>query len=109
MKMNLPDIITNLPEINMPHNSVRGHLIQGESNQAVFLKVKAGTQIPTHSHAAEWGIVIEGEFEITIGNEKGLYRKGDTFFVPENAPHSGNFITNAITFHFLDDNNYFKL
>jgi quercetin dioxygenase-like cupin family protein len=109
MKVILPDIIKNLPEINMPIDSIKGHLIQGRSNQSVFFEVEAGTRIPTHTHAAEWGIVIEGEFEITIENEKTLYKRGDTFFVPENTPHSGYFITNAITFHFVEDASYFKL
>lgn len=108
MSEDLPQIIKELPQINTPTNSIIGHLIQGISNQAVIFEAKAGTQIPTHTHAAEWGIVIEGEFEITIGNEKTIYRKGDTFFVPENTPHSGYFITNAISFHFLNDDSYFK-
>lgn len=109
MKENLPSIIKELPQVNIPIDRINGHLFQGISNQAVFFEAKAGTHIPTHTHAVEWGFVIEGEFEITIGNEKKIYRKGDTFFVPENVPHSGYFITNTISFHFLNDDDYFKL
>lgn len=38
----LPEMITNLPEIAMPYDTIKGHLIQGESNQSIFFIVKAG-------------------------------------------------------------------
>jgi quercetin dioxygenase-like cupin family protein len=108
MSENLPQIIKALPKVKTPTDSIKGHLLQGISNQAVIFEAKAGTQIPVHTHAAEWGIVVEGEFEITIGNEKTIYRKGDTFYISENTPHSGYFITDVISFHFLNDDSYFK-
>ena len=75
MEKVLPEMITSLPEIDMPNNSVKGYLIQGESNQSVFFIVKAHTYLPEHSHASQWGVVIEGEFEIIIADEKKYTRK----------------------------------
>jgi quercetin dioxygenase-like cupin family protein len=109
MKVDLPDIITKLPEIDIRNDSIKGYLIQGEMSQSVFFLAKAGTKIPDHTHADEWGIVIDGEFEISVGSDKKVYRKGDTFFVPADALHSGYFITNAFSFHVVDDKGYFKL
>jgi quercetin dioxygenase-like cupin family protein len=109
MKEALPHMITNLPEIFMPNDSIKGHLIQGESNQSIFFMVKAGTYLPEHSHAAQWGIVVEGEFEIAFGNERKIYRKGDTYFIPEGTPHSGNYITDVISFDVFDDQHKFEL
>jgi quercetin dioxygenase-like cupin family protein len=105
----LPEMITNLPEIAMPYDTIKGHLIQGESNQSIFFIVKAGTYLPEHTHAAQWGIVIEGEFEIDFGNEKMIYKKGDTYFVPEGTPHSGNYITDVISFDVFEDKKKFDL
>lgn len=107
--MILPEMITTLPEIAMPNNSIKGYLIQGESNQSIFFIVKAGTYLPEHSHAAQWGVVLEGKFEIIIGNEKKVYSKGDSYFVAENIPHAGNYITDVISFDVFDDKGKFSI
>jgi len=44
-------------------------------------------EIPEHSHAAQWGVVLDGEIEITVEGEKHTFRKGDTYFVPAGVKH----------------------
>ena len=105
----LPDMITKLPEIEMPTDAVKGYLIQGDTNQSVFFIVSAGTYLPEHSHAAQWGVVLEGEFEIIIGNEKKVYKKGDSYFVPENVLHAGNYLTDVVSFDVFDDKDKFSI
>lgn len=105
----LPEMIIKLPEIATPADSIKGYMIQGESNQSIFFIVKAGTFLPEHSHAAQWGIVIEGEFEIAIGKDIKIYRKGDVYFIPEGTPHSGKYVTDVISFDVFDDKNKFKV
>ncbi len=107
MKDILPDMITRLPEIDMPNDAIKGYLLQGESNQSIFFIVTAGAYLAEHFHAAQWGIVLEGEFEITVGSEKKVYRKGETYFVPEGTPHSGYYITDVISFDIFDDKDKF--
>lgn len=107
MKEILPEMITKLPEIEMPVDTVKGFLIQGESNQSVFFIVSAGTFLPEHSHAAQWGVVLEGEFEILFGSEKRVYKKGDSYFVPEGVRHAGKYNTDVISFDVFDDKNKF--
>ncbi len=46
------------------------------------------TEVPEHSHEAQWGVVLSGEIELTINDEEQLLRKGDTYFIPKDAPHS---------------------
>lgn len=109
MRYILPEMITKLPEIDTPSDDIKGYLNQGELNQSIFFIIKAGTYLPEHSHAAQWGVVIEGEFEIAFGNEKKIYKKGDSYFVPEGTPHSGNYITDVISFDIFDDKNKFAI
>jgi len=109
MNIQFPEMITKLPEIQMPVESIKGYLIQGQTNQSVFFIVSSGTYLPEHCHAAQWGVVLEGEFEIIIGNEKKRYKKGDTYFVAENVMHAGNYITDAVTFDVFDDKNKFAI
>jgi quercetin dioxygenase-like cupin family protein len=109
MKADLPEMITTLPGVSMPTDDIQGYLIQGETNQAILFKVKAGTHFPDHTHAAQWGVIIDGEFEIIINGNKTTYRKGDTYFVPENTVHSGYYITDVISFDVFDDKNKFHV
>lgn len=105
----LPDMITCLPEIIMPSEDIKGHLIQGKKNQSVFFIVKAGVFLPEHTHAAQWGVVLEGEFEINVNGAKRTYRKGDTYYVPEDTPHSGYYITDVVSFDVFDDKDKFNV
>ncbi len=54
MKEILPEMITTLPEIEMPNDSIKGYLIQGESNQSIFFIVKAGTRCSSFFLLAEF-------------------------------------------------------
>ncbi|QJT08439.1 cupin domain-containing protein [Oceanidesulfovibrio marinus] len=105
----LPKMITGLPEIDMPVDSITGHLIQGETTQSIFFLVKAGTHLPEHSHEAQWGIVIEGTFEITLGDEKTVYTKGQTYFVPAGTLHAGYYVTDVISFDVFDTPDKFEM
>jgi len=83
-----PEIITELPRADVPLEGVTGWLLQGETRQAVFFRLPPGSEVPRHAHGAQWGIVIEGEIELTIGDETRVYRKGDTYAIGAGVPHS---------------------
>jgi quercetin dioxygenase-like cupin family protein len=45
--------------------------------------------LPTHQHPEEqFGYVIKGGFELTIGVEKYILSAGDAYFIPPNTIHS---------------------
>ena len=68
----------------------RALLSTGERIQVFQLEMKGGTAVPEHAHANEQaGYVIQGEFEATIGGEKGILKRGHYFRIPGNTPHSG--------------------
>ncbi len=104
-----PEMITNLPEIDIPNKDIKGFMIQGESNQTIFFMIKAGVYFPEHSHESQWGTVIEGEFEITIGNEKRVYRKGESYFIPEGTLHTGYYVTDVVSVDVFDDKDKFSV
>ena len=82
-----PDIITALPQADVPFAGVRAYLFQGEDKQLVFMEFKEEVDVSEHSHAAQWGAVLAGEIELTIGEETFTFRPGDTYFVPAGVPH----------------------
>jgi quercetin dioxygenase-like cupin family protein len=93
-----PEMIRDLPEVDVPINGIRGWLLQGETTQAVFLDIEPGVEVPPHSHCAQWGVVVAGEMHLRIGEEGRTYRAGDWYFIPEGVVHSADFATrdNAI-------------
>ena len=86
--MKYPEIIKNLPKIELPINGVNAYKFQGSKHQLVFFEFNEETVIPEHSHKAQWGIVVEGKIDITIGGLEITYQKGDTYFIPDGVRHS---------------------
>lgn len=82
-----PGIITNLPRADVPFAGVRAFLLQGDDKQLVFMTFAADVDVPEHDHAAQWGAVLDGEIELTIGAETNTFCKGDTYFIPAGVPH----------------------
>ncbi len=86
-----PEMIRNLPEVDVPFNGIRGWLITGNQRQVVFFDIQPVGQVPPHSHCTQWGIMLEGEMSLTIGAETKKYKKGDWYYIPEGVEHSALF------------------
>ncbi len=83
-----PEIITNLPEADIPLAGVNSHLFQGKTKQIVFMSFEKDIEVLEHSHEAQWGVILEGEIELTIDDTKYTLTKGDTYFIPKDVKHS---------------------
>ncbi len=83
-----PEIITNLPEADIPIEGLHSYLFQGENQQLVFMSFENDVEIPEHSHEAQWGVVLDGKVELTIGGKRHTLRKGDTYFIAKDVKHS---------------------
>ena len=83
-----PEIITSLPQADIPIDGISSWLLQGESRQVVFMSFDKDVCVPEHSHEAQWGVVLDGESELTIAGKLHRLRKGDTYYIPKDVPHS---------------------
>lgn len=83
-----PDIITNLPAADIPLEGLDSYIFQGEHQQIVFMCFENDAEVPEHSHEAQWGIVLDGEIQLTMGGQKYTFKKGDTYFIPNGIKHS---------------------
>ncbi len=88
-----PDMITQLPQIVSPAEGVRGWLSQAGDHQIVFFELAGGMNIPPHHHAAQWGIIVEGQMELTIDGDTKTYGPGDSYYIPAGAVHGAKFLT----------------
>jgi quercetin dioxygenase-like cupin family protein len=82
-----PDIIKKLPKVKHSMDGVEGWLAQGENFQIAFFEIQPTAKVPPHSHGAQYGIVMEGELVLTIGEDTQVYSKGDTYTIPEGVTH----------------------
>ncbi len=53
-------------------------------------EIRAGSQLPAHKHPEEQiANVVQGDFELTVGEETKLLHGGDTALIPSNVLHGG--------------------
>ncbi|MGD8563993.1 MAG: cupin domain-containing protein [Desulfarculaceae bacterium] len=87
MSQEYSDFIRKLPQADLPMDGVTGFLLSAPKGQVVFFEIPAGAQVPPHSHGAQWGIVVEGELELTIGGNTRTYTPGDSYAIASGEEH----------------------
>ncbi len=103
-----PEMITNLPEADIPFEGVSGWLSQSADHQIVFFEIEAIGEVPEHKHGAQWGFVFDGEMQLTIGGETKTYRKGDRYFIPDGVPHSAVFKVKTFVMDYFADRERYR-
>lgn len=84
----LPKFIKQHPRAKIPIKGVDSHLIQADNQQLIFMEFEQDTIVSTHSYNAQWGIVLEGEMELTINETTRILRKGDSYSIEKDELHS---------------------
>ena len=84
----LPEIVTRHPQADIPLDGVKSHVVQAGDQQFIFMEFERDVEVPEHSHNAQWGFVLEGEMEITIGGKPRLLKKGASYFIEKDEIHS---------------------
>ena len=55
----------------------------------MFYEIPDGVEVPEHAHGAQWGVVLEGTMEFTIGGETRTYRpRRHVLRAGRRSPHS---------------------
>ena len=78
-----PEFIRALPMVDSPLASLRGWMQRTEQALTMFYEIPDGVEVPEHAHGAQWGVVLEGTVEFTIGGETRTYGPGDTFSIAD--------------------------
>ncbi len=103
-----PEVIRRLPEADIPFKGVRGWIMQGLKNQIVFMDIEPIGEVAEHTHGEQWGVVVDGEMDLTIGGETRLYRKGDSYHIPAGVPHGAVFRTRFKAIDFFADKDRYR-
>ncbi len=88
--MLLPDFIKSFPGLDVPFSEdiVQCHAIKSDRGLVVFFDFLQDMVLPAHSHGAQWGTVLAGEVEFTIGDVTRTYGPGDSYSIPAGVVHS---------------------
>ncbi|MBU1275000.1 MAG: cupin domain-containing protein [Proteobacteria bacterium] len=101
------EFITDLPQAALPMAGITGYLLSAPQGQVVFFELPAGTSVPLHNHGAQWGIVVSGELELTIGDKTEVYRAGESYSIPAGVDHAANVLApTQVIDVFADPNRY---
>ena len=87
--MPYPDFISAFPSIDVPfpEDVVQTAVVQSDDGLVAFFTFLKDMELPPHSHGAQWGTVIEGQIEFTIGGETKTYEAGDSYSIPAGIQH----------------------
>jgi len=103
-----PELIRNLPEADVPVPGVTAWLMEGSGRQIVFFDIDQTAEVPPHSHCAQWGMMVEGDMSITIGDKVHRVKNGDWYFIPEGTTHSAVFHSRCFVIDMFDSNDRYK-
>ena len=103
-----PEPIRNLPQADIPLNGVKGYLSLGQDHQVLFWEFIEDTQVPQHSHEAQWGVILEGKIDLVIDGIEHTYSKGDRYFVPEGVKHSAKVYAGYADITFFNEKGRYK-
>lgn len=102
-KIFFPPMIEKLPDIELALPGVRGKLFQGPEMQAVFFTADGPGEIPAHQHKAQWGVILDGEVEMTVEGKTLILKKGDTYYIPAGAVHAVRILSPMRALDFFDE------
>lgn len=103
-----PAFVRSLPEADLPFDGLRGWLLQSESGQVLFNESDIELTVPAHSHGSQWGVVLDGRIDLTIGGQTQTYTRGDTFFIPEGTPHQARIHPGYRAVDYFTDRNRYR-
>lgn len=88
--MPLPGFMQAFPALDLPFpdDAVQTSAIRSDAGLVVFFTFLKDFDLPPHSHGAQWGSVIEGAIEFTIGGVTRRYGPGDSYDIPAGTVHS---------------------
>jgi len=86
-----------LTETDFGHG-IRFTNLGGSGSMNAFLwHTPAGTHAPAHDHPEEqFGYILKGSFEVTIGAEKQVLSAGDSYFIPGGVSHRFRMIEDSV-------------
>lgn len=80
---------TNLPLVQLTDKTTRRVVSYGQDLMLVEFGFKQGGVGTPHLHEEheQIGYVVQGSFELTVGGQTSIIKRGDTYYAPRNTLH----------------------
>ena len=87
--MPFPDFVLAFPGIDVPfaEDVVQTSAIRSAAGLVAFFSFRKDMVLPMHAHGAQWGSVIEGGIEFTVGGVTRTCGPGDSYMIPAGVAH----------------------
>ncbi len=109
--MPIAEFIRAFPAIDIPFpdDVVTTNVMRSDDGLAVFFTFHKDIDLPPHSHKGQWGTVLQGEIELTIGDDTRVYRPGQTYSIPAGAVHSARIPAGAVVLDVFEEADRYPL
>ena len=108
MKSIFPKPILELAKADVDLDGANLFLVNGENEQVAFMEFEKDIDMPEHSHASQFEVVLEGKVDYFEDGLKHTYKKGDRFFVPKDKKHSAKIYAGYTSIVFFNQKNRYK-
>ena len=82
-----PEMVTQLPEADIPFEGIEGWILDGEQGQILFQEFQPTLKQEAHSHGNQWEVILDGEITQYIDGVPHHCKPGDCIFIPAGAMH----------------------
>ena len=106
--INENSLLSKFPVAEIPLDGVSSRLIQAGEQQFIFMEFENDVEVAPHSHNAQWGVVLDGEMEITISGKVYLFKKGDSYYIEKDEVHSAKIKAGYKDLTFFDQKDRYK-
>lgn len=84
-----PTIDWSAHPVQAPVAGVRAWQVATPRMTMALYELEPGVQVPEHAHAGdEVGLIIAGSLEVQVDGQSHLLSEGQTFVIPQGAPHA---------------------
>lgn len=108
MKSIYPKPILGLSKAKVSLEGANLYLVNGENEQVVFMEFEKDVDMPEHSHASQFEVVLEGKVDYFEDGHKHTYKKGDRFFVPKDKKHSAKIYAGYASIVYFEQKDRYK-
>lgn len=108
MKEIFPEVIRKLPKADIPIPGLTAFLSQDEKHQITFFFFAEDVDVPSHSHGAQWIVVLNGEMILTVEGKEHFLSKGDRFLILPGETHSAKIKAGYASMEFFADKDRYK-
>jgi quercetin dioxygenase-like cupin family protein len=103
-----PEPIRRLPQADIPLSGLTAYLLQGESQQVLFMEFDHDAEVPLHAHESQWSVVLKGRIDITRDGVTRTYGQGESIFVPRGVQHSARIHAGYADVTFFDEKSRYR-